>query len=161
MKYCPACQKIVDEENEYCPVCSRLLQNEIKGNSPVFLIKASGFEAERIRAALEDEGIPFSEKMPKKERSAKIVTGDRNFASNLFVPYSAFDKAKEVLIGIGAELPDGAQDVPREPQNVMEEEFEDMSRGKRLLWRIVSVVLFIAIVFGVVAGVDYLMGLIF
>ena len=161
MKYCPSCQRIIEGDREYCPICSRLLQNELKDNAPVFLISCGGFEKERIEAALEDQAIPYSEKMPKKERSAKIVTGDRNYQVNLFVPYSALETAKEILVGIGAEVPKEGTETPRKPQNAMEEEFDEMSRGKRMLWRIISIVLFIAIVFGLVTGIDYVMDLLF
>ena len=48
-----------------------------------FLITASGFELERIRTALSDNGIPNDSKPQKRNFSAKAVTGVDNSVQDI------------------------------------------------------------------------------
>ena len=76
------------------------------------------------------------------------------------MPYSYYGKAMEILIGINAANPDEtAPEDELEIENTPEaEEFEEMSSGKRIAVRIVSIVLFILLVALVVGGVDFITG---
>ena len=68
-----------------------------------------------------------------------------------------------MLIGIGAIQLENTQIISEketETPKIEEETFEEMSRTKRIIVRILSVILLILIVWGVVAGVDYIMELI-
>ena len=102
MRYCTRCQRIEEKEIERCSICHKQLKRNIEENDPVFLLETSILESERIEAALEDEGIPYASRTPKKEPSATIITGNKNASVYLYVPFQVWEKAKDLMIGIGA-----------------------------------------------------------
>lgn len=104
MKYCSHCCTLF-EKGAVCPDCKRELKKEIKDGDPVTVIKADGFERERITAALRDNGVPCVEQFDRKERSADAVTGKLAARVKIQVPYGALEQAKDILIGIGALTP--------------------------------------------------------
>lgn len=119
-------------------------------NDTVFLIKSSSFEHERIKAALEDAKIPFVERFDKKERSSEVITGKNEAIVNIYVRYDKLDQAIELLIGIGAIKIDG----DLEKENIIEE----MSSNKRTLIKIISIIIFILIIWFIIYGVDFVVG---
>lgn len=112
MKYCPHCCTLF-KRGAVCPECKRELKKEIRESDPVTVVKADGFERERIVAALRDNGVPCVEQFDRKERSADAVTGKLAARVKIQVPYAALEQAKDILIGIGALAP-GADDAERE-----------------------------------------------
>lgn len=167
MRYCPNCQRVEEQDVERCPVCRKQMKRKIEDTDPVFLMETSILESERIEAALEDEGIPYASRTPKKEPSATIVTGNKNAGIYLYVPFEVYEKAKDVVIGIGALRTEEETQVimentesKDEKKEKAQDEFTQMSPGKRLAVRIVSVILFILVVWAVVAGTDFIMNLI-
>lgn len=182
MKYCSHCCTLF-VSGAVCPDCSRPLVKDIKDNDPVCVISADGFERERIIAALSDAGIPCVEHMEKKEHNPDVIMGNAAARVKIEVPYCAYEKAKDILIGIGAiktnaEILDEQTDVndnavPQEKayevkhkskdEEILKqsvEEFEEMSPLKRNVVRIVSALLFVALVALVVFGVDFIANLI-
>ena len=164
VRYCPRCQRIEEKEIERCPVSHKQLKRNIEENDPVFLLETSILESERVEAALDDEGIPYASRTPKKEPSATIITGNKNAGVYLYVPFQVWEKAKDIAIGIGAMQPaeEDTQQLQEKSRTIEKkgEEFEEMSRSKRLIVRIVSVILFILVIWAVVAGTDFVMNLI-
>lgn len=168
MRYCPSCQRVVGQEIERCPVCHKQLRRTIQDTDPVFLLETSIVESERLKAAMEDEGIPFASRTPKKEPSATIITGNKNASVNVYVPYHVLEQARDLAIGIGMLNPEQLEEPFSEGKPAKEskettqnkEEYTEMSRGKRLAVQIFSVVLFILVVWAVVAGTDYVMNII-
>ena len=67
-----------------------------------FLVSASGFELERIRTALSDNGIPNDSKPQKRNFSAKAVTGTDISIQDIYVAESDYEKAYDLCVGIGA-----------------------------------------------------------
>lgn len=158
--YCNKCHRLY-EDKRTCPSCkNEILTKKISNSSPVTTVTAFGIEKDRITAALEDADIPYATRADKKESSAKAVTGVDNARYRIEVPYSYYGKAMETLIGINAANPDEtAPEDELEIENTPEaEEFEEMSSGKRIAVRIVSIVLFILLVALVVGGVDFITG---
>lgn len=196
MKYCAHCCTLF-ERGAICPDCKRELKKEIKHSDPVTVIRADGFERERIVAALRDNGVPCVEQFDKKERSADAVTGKLAAKVKIEVPFAALEQAKDILVGIGAvklegekvleneSMPSGTSDenstksfayshTPRqditqkktgkkkrkEKEPKPEPQWEEMSRTKRNVVRIVSAILFIIVVALVVFGTDFITGLV-
>ncbi|MGN1113415.1 MAG: hypothetical protein ACI4RP_09435 [Acutalibacteraceae bacterium] len=164
--YCNSCHKLY-EDKRTCPSCKeQFLTKKINGSSPVAVVSAFGIEKDRITAALTDADIPFATRAEKKEASAKAITGVDNAKYRIEVPYSFYDKAMEVLIGINAVSSDEYAHSDDEADNneVQSEatldEFEDMPSGKRIAVRVISIVLFILLVALVIGGVDFITGMI-
>ncbi len=153
VKYCPGCKQIYDTENEKCSKCGKRLVEHPAGESPVALITSGGFELERVKAALEGEGIPCSVKEAKGNVNMKILN-DADIGENIImVPLAAYNHACDVLIGIGAMTPeDNTLTVPEDIK--IENTDDEMSPRKRFWIRAVSIVLFIIVVWLVIAVTD-------
>lgn len=122
-----------------------------------FLVSASGFELERIRTALSDNGIPNDSKPQKRNFSAKAVTGTDISIQDIYVAESDYEKAYDLCVGIGAIKLEGEETILEE-EAAAAEEFEDMPFGKRTAVRIVSAILFILLAAMVIFGVDAITG---
>lgn len=161
MKYCPKCKKIYDNTIDKCDCGIKLVENvKLNDNDPVYLISAYGFEKSRISSALIDYDIPYEEKAERKQLSGEIITGCNNTLVNFYIPFKYIDKARDIIIGIGA-----LKDVTTEENFYNEEdkkskdEFEEMNPNKRMVVKIISFVLFLLLIWGTVAGTDYIMAL--
>ena len=76
-------------------------------NTPVYLLTASGFELQRVKAALEDSTVPCDATIKKcmenkYSKSIKAYTGYDDLTYDVYVPYSAYEKAFDTCVGIGA-----------------------------------------------------------
>ena len=120
-------------------------------------MSASGFELERIRTALSDNGIPNDSKPQKRNFSAKAVTGTDISIQDIYVAESDYEKAYDLCVGIGAIKLEGEETILEE-EAAAAEEFEDMPSGKRTAVRIVSAILFILLAAMVIFGVDAITG---
>ena len=178
MKYCPDCQRIYEDEVQRCSECRALLGRNVKADDPVLLLRASMLECERIRGALADEGIPCEVRPWGGDFSAGVVTGySPQGSAELFVPFAALERARAVQSAVtapenGGQLPgESAESAGNPPETVAasdeasalphaagEENMPAMSRGKRIFWRIFSMILFILLVWAVVAGTDGIVG---
>ena len=126
-----------------------------------YLLSASGFELERVKTALSDNGIPNDSKPKKRNYSAKAVTGVDNSEQDIYVAESDYDKAYDLCVGIGAVKIEGEEDIiqPEDGEDAQPaEEFEEMSSGKRTAVRIISAVLFVLLVAAVIFGTDAITG---
>ena len=123
-----------------------------------FLVSASGFELERIRTALSDNGIPNDSKPQKRNFSAKAVTGTDISIQDIYVAESDYEKAYDLCVGIGAIKLEGEETILGEEEADAVEEFEDMPSGKRTAVRIVSAILFVLLAAMVIFGVDAITG---
>ena len=123
-----------------------------------FLVSASGFELERIRTALSDNGIPNDSKPQKRNFSAKAVTGTDISIQDIYVAESDYEKAYDLCVGIGAIKLEGEETILGEEEAAAVEEFEDMPSGKRTAVRIVSAMLFVLLAAMVIFGVDAITG---
>lgn len=166
MKYCKKCKRLHNGGDEKCSVCGRPLAKITDSNTPVYLITASGFELQRIKTALEDNGVPCDTISLKRSYSAEAVTGYDTGEYDLLVPYSAYERSCDICVGIGAIHEDGEEIVEGDPEpakeNVksLDEQFEEMSGAKRTTVRIVSAILFILLIAAVIYGTDFITALI-
>ena len=156
MKYCKKCNHITNDGVEICPVCNKKTLNsgEPSGDFPTVILRASGFEKERVCSALNDQNI-----------SSDAVTGS-NFADyDIMVPYGCYSKAFDLLVGINAIKPEESDFEDKEKVSVKSaksSEFngEDYYSTKNRIIRIISVILLLVLVTGVVLGVDAIMAFI-
>lgn len=167
MKYCNKCKRIYNDEDITCESCkgkSKLLSIE-DNNTPVNLLTAEGFELKRIQSALGDAGIPNDAALCEHNYSVNAVTGYDCSKYNVLVPFSAYEQAYDVCVGIGAIKLDNEQIVDDESitdngAKSNEEQFEPMSRAKRTTVRVVTALLFLGLVALAVFGTDFIINLI-
>lgn len=95
VKYCSECKKLYSEEAEACANCGDALA-EVKDDDKVFLITASVIQRERIKIILEDNSIELFEEANGRKK-------------DLYVNYSDFDKAVDILLKVDA-LPSDFKD---------------------------------------------------
>ena len=175
MKYCPKCRLVYPDSREQCS-CGRILKHYevLRGDTPVRVARTSGLEKDRITGALADAGIPYSETPVRERNMTEAVAGQESVEWELCVPYEALEQAREALYGIGA----GAEEEPGEEASQLREkpaetpsakgkaeekksgQWEEMSNQKRWFWRILSMILFFLLVWGVVSATDWVMALI-
>lgn len=165
MKYCKKCKHLHNDEDKICSDCNRELEIIDKENTPVYLHTASGFELTRVKTALEDNGIPCDTQIVKKNYSADAVTGCDMAEYDLLVPYSAYEKAYDICVGIGAFKSDEAEIVDDDSDagkklNDVAEEYGEMSSAKRTTVKIISAILLIAVFCAVIWGTDYIIAII-
>ncbi len=168
MKYCNKCKRLYNDEDVRCTECkdkSKLVPVE-EENTPVYLLSASGFELQRVKTALEDSGIPNDTAAKKHNYSAEAVTGYDNSEYDILVPYSAYEKAYDVCVGIGAinigeaEILDDNGVPVNADVKPADEQFEQMSGFKRTTVRVVTALLFLGLVALAVFGTDFIMNII-
>lgn len=165
MKYCKKCRRTFQDSEQYCTECKKHypLEDLDDQTTPVYLTSASGFELDRIQAALEDSSIPSSTQAQAKSLSADAVTGSDKTDKDILVPYAAVEEARDVCIGIGAIKPEG-EEVKIDEQSVEDaassdiEEYEAMSPAKRTTVKIVSAILLIIIACLLIWGTDAVTG---
>ena len=166
MKYCKNCGIILDDNVEECPSCKKgkIVNGEPEDSISVVAISASGFEKERILATLGDAKIPYSTRIVQKQFSANAVTGSNNATYDILVPYRFYVDAINLLVGINAIKLNEKQieELEKIPDKNQRDEFdgEDYYSTKNKIIRMVSVILLLAVMAGVVLGVDAVMALI-
>lgn len=145
MMYCPKCQAL-SEDGTACPSCGSRKLREALPEDPILLLTAGGGECDRITAAFEEEGIPFELRMngiggPPESLYGRAPGSEKN----VFVPYGALDRCREILDSLG--MLDGSGRLKRAKGR-------EMNAPLRSFWRIFSVVLFLLLVWVVVTFTD-------
>lgn len=117
-------------------------KNEVlTNNQPQLMITVSDeMEADRITAALEDEGIPVAREYSKEMQATSVLMGNAVGEIRLLVPSCEEERAREILVGIGA----------LESESEEEPQPEEKPQSKiSSLWMMVLVLLLVALaVFG-------------
>ena len=78
MKYCSKCKRLHNDEETVCKNCKAQLKTITDENTPVYLLTASGFELQRVKAALEDSTVPCDatiRKCAENRYNANAATG--------------------------------------------------------------------------------------
>ncbi len=160
MKYCKKCKRVYQDEMEYCTSCRsrKPLLPLTDSSTPVYLTSADGFERERIQTALTDNGIPNDSVIVEEDIMPASVKGYSSSWRDILVPYSAYDKAYDICVGIGAVKLEGEEKIIDEEPPA--EEFEDMPPAKRTTVKILSAILFIIVAALIIFGTDAITGFI-
>lgn len=163
MRYCTRCKKLylTDKDTEKCIVCDKKTITKPNYASPVKIITANGFELERICAALDGEGLPYHYQQVRKDTGIQILNSAPPENCDLFVPLSAYEKAQDVLIGIGAIKEDEISEIDENSRNQLKAaqkkaDEEELTPQKARLVRIFSAIAFLVIIAGVVFFADFL-----
>lgn len=166
MKYCKKCKHLHNDSEELCTACKKPLYEITDNNTPVYLMSAGGFELQRIKTALDDNGIPCDGVRQKYTTSAEAVTGYDSSYQDIIVPYAAYEEAYDVCVGIGA-IKVGEEEILeveaapiKDGTKTATDEFEEMSSAKRRIVRIVSAIILILIFALVIYGTDFITGFI-
>ncbi|HCA04524.1 MAG TPA: hypothetical protein DEO32_01360 [Ruminococcaceae bacterium] len=159
MKFCKKCKHTFEDSQEYCSNCKnrKPLEDITDQNTPVYLISADGFERERIQTALTSNGIPNDSIIKEEDTAPESIKGFSSSWRDILVPFSAYDKAYDICVGIGAIKPDGEVKVVGDDA---QEEFEDMPPAKRTTVKILSAILFIIVAALIIFGTDAITGFI-
>ncbi|MBW7572501.1 hypothetical protein [Caproiciproducens faecalis] len=169
MLYCSKCQLLTDGDTDRCPVCGSTKLRAPAPDDPVLLLTVDEMKVVLVRSVFQENGIVFIEQDNGFGSPPSMLLGRPFYGNrNIFVAYRDLPAAKELLNGIGFADADDAklekdQPAPEpvtesEEQSEPEEEPEPMSARKRFFWRIVSAMLFILVVWGVVAAADFVAG---
>lgn len=160
MLYCAKCQLLCEAE---CLCCGNKKLREVQQNDPVLLTTVNEMECDRITALLQDNGIPYEERISGIEGEPSVLFGRYGSANkNIFVPYSELNICEE-LLGNKAVAEVTGEDLTYDDRKSTDESHEDkteeaMGRRSRMFWRATSVVIFILLVWAVVAGADFAAG---
>lgn len=169
MKYCSKCKRLHNDEETVCKSCKAQLKTITDENTPVYLLTASGFELQRVKAALEDSTVPCDASIRKcveNRYNANAATGYDNSSYVVYVPYSAYEKAFDTCVGIGAiklegeEVLDDDTEYSENKGDTLDDKFEKMTGAKRTTFRVISAVIFLLLIALAVFGTDAIMNLI-
>ena len=100
MLYCEKCHRLT--EGETCPACGRVRSlRQPQADDPVLLCTVRSMLANMIEPLLTEEKVPFS----KLALGSSALLGGSTFLENyaFYVPFAAYDGARELLTGIFAE----------------------------------------------------------
>lgn len=169
MKYCSKCKRLHNDEETVCKSCKAQLKTITDENTPVYLLTASGFELQRVKAALEDSTVPCDASIRKcveNRYNANATTGYDNSSYDVYVPFSAYEKAFDTCVGIGAiklegeEVLDDDTEYSENKGDTLDDKFEKMTGAKRTTFRVISAVIFLLLIALAVFGTDAIMNLI-
>jgi len=87
---------LIDQEK--CPECKKKKLRPPKENDPVYLLSKHAIWAGAVEDILRESGVPCL-KRSEQGGALTIITGEIAATYRIFVPYSALEKAKELLAG--------------------------------------------------------------
>lgn len=166
MKFCKTCKRLCFGDTLPFDGCKHKLVEITDINEPVRLCVIGGTERALLTGMLKDAGIPYMEENVFPQGVAnEIVTGYDVKLSNisLVVPFSALPKASELLSAIETldneiepHMDEIRAEIERLKSPVQEKEDKPMSPALRTTVKLVTALLFLALVAAVVFGTDAL-----
>jgi hypothetical protein len=160
MLYCDRCQ-VLSRDEQMCPNCGSQKLRLPEKDDPVLLFITGTVEAERITAAFSDAGIPHMEKSDCGSISSSILGLSRCMQTRIFVPFGEIQHAEDVMRGIGA-LKDESEETSQKPEKEAAGKMrsEPMSNRRRALARVISAILFFALITLAVSFADGIVSII-
>ena len=143
--YCPKCQAL-SEDGRICPSCGSGKLREARPEDPILLLTAGGGDCDRITEAFREEEIPCELRMngigsPPEKLFGRVPGSEKN----IYVPYGALNQCREILESLG--MLDDSGRMKRTKDS-------EMSTPARAFWRIISILLFLLLVWAVVTFAD-------
>ena len=167
MKYCEKCRAIFGNEKKSCPKCGKKLTSDIYPENLVYMTTATGFELERIEAALNEASVPFECKSIKRQAVMRLLNSAPPESYDILAPIFAYDDAYSILAGINAINPDEITEPDEDLINDIKTErkkhnetVDSISPQKQRMIKIFSAIAFLLILAFVVWGTDYITALI-
>lgn len=168
MKYCKVCKQLCFSDALPADGCKHKLREIDDINEPVRLCIAGGTERALLTGMLKDAQIPFVEEPVYPQGVAnEIVTGYDVKLSNIsvVVPFSSLPKAVE-LVGAIETLPNDLEPHMDEITAQIEhlkaemEEAKQMNPALRTTIKVITALIFLALIALAVFGTDWLTGFI-
>lgn len=166
MKYCKVCKQLCFGDELPFDGCKHKLAEIADFNEPVRLCIAGGTERALLTGMLKDAGIPYVEENVYPQGVAnEIVTGYDVKLSNIsvVVPFSALPKAIELsgaIETLSHDLEPHTEEIKAEILRLRTkaEEKKPMSPALRTTVKVISALLFLALIALVVFGTDAVTG---
>lgn len=154
MLYCPQCHRLQDQETAVCSVCQGIELRKPAGEDMVVLSECPETEANVLCTVLSDAKIEFY-KQKEGDSGASCFSAERSDCCTVMVPYGSWNAAQDVITA-SCSLPGEGQVTAMDSVSSEEHKEKQLpeSRTKRLLTRIVLFVLFVLLIWGVVALSD-------
>ncbi len=148
MLYCKKCKHLFEDNKKTCKCKDKFLSNmPPNADEPIFLVTVDSYDYDRIQAALDDASIPYQTKfVDKSSGTLPVISGKTNSDMNIFVPYEFLEKAEDICKGIIID------DEEKSKINIQE-----LDTRKNKFVRFISFVLFLIMIWIVVAGTDAIM----
>ena len=144
MLYCEKCQT-VSQDGQSCPLCGSQKLRPICPDDPVLLLTVGEDESSRIAAAFEEASIPCMTRPSRTGGYTSIVLGHNRCSDvRVYVPFGEVERAKDILIGIGA-LKTG-KNTEKEERSGTKGNCSAESHGRRTAVKIFSAVLFFILI---------------
>ena len=170
MKYCKICKELCYGEALPFDGCKHKLAEITDINEPVRLCVAGGVERAMITGLLKDADIPYLEQNVQPQGVPnEIVTGyDVKLSNiNITVPFSALPKASELLSSVETlknDIEPHMDEIKAHIEhlkNVLaEKEDKPMSPALRTTIKVITAILFLALIAVAVLGTDAITGFI-
>lgn len=153
MFYCERCQ-VLSRDGKTCPLCGSRKLRPVCPDDPVLLLTVGEDEATRITAAFKESSVPCLARSTGSGGYTSIILGRSRCSDvRIFVPFNKIERAKEILIGIGA-LKTGKESEEKTGPSKQGGKVP-MSRCKRIAVKIISAILFFLLIWGVVILSDW------
>ncbi len=154
MRYCPVCHSLTNAD--VCQHCGNRSLREPEKEDMVQLVSVEKEKMEEISSLLTEKGIHYEIQIGKKKSISRKKENSQSQIGYL-VPFSQMEESYEVLelAGIARNDPNAFHLEGQAPDEVeQKEQFQEMNPVSRFVWRVISVILFIALIWAVVAGTD-------
>lgn len=151
MLYCGKCKCLTQEGGKQkCASCGNTKVRPVGQEDYVLLQRADQFTVSQLVSRFEDFSLDFQLEEFGKGRLSYLYDSDvMPTDKNVYVRFRDYPTAQ----GFAAEI--AHQEAEKEEQAQHPEEFEEMSRRKRIIVQVVSVIAFLVVVMLVVFGADY------
>ncbi len=169
MKFCKSCKVIFSADTDRCPECGKKLREITDINEPVRLCVTGGVERAMLCGLLKDAEIPYLENnvLPQGVANETVTGYDVKLNNiNILVPFSSLPKASELLSSIESLKNDIEPMLPQITAHIerlksgLDQDEKPMSRAKRTTIKVITAILFLALIALAVFGTDKLMELI-
>ena len=152
MLYCPKCKSLCEDFAVRCPECGKRKLRAPTQLDKVLLVTVTEMEAQRLEPVMKESGIPFEMHPSNIDGIPSIYNSDAILSNQSFyVLLPQLEEAEKVVSDFRQKEAEAAK---ADAQHVPEE--EEMSRGKRMLVQLVTVLAFILLIWLVVMGTDWI-----
>ncbi len=153
MLYCERCQ-VLSRDGKTCPLCGSRKLRPVCPDDPVLLLTVGEDEAIRITAAFKESSVPCLARSSGSGGYISIILGRSRCSDvRIFIPFNKIEHAKEILIGIGFLKTE--KESEKKADSGEQGGKVPMSRCKRIAVKIISVILFFFLIWGVVILSDW------
>ena len=149
MKYCQKCKHVSFSDDDKCECGARFVK-KIDYDSPVHVITAQGSDRLKVQRIFSKINLPFSELDLSGYSPAVGKIGDE---AQYFVPLGLIAEAIDALSNAGMITKPDWYDKIEVPDDYV---WREMSERRRMVVRVLSIIVFLGLIWACVTGVDLL-----